>query len=49
MNYKKNNPIDVVIAWVDGSDNFLIKKRKNYLKSNLMKFHLEHNQLDLVV
>ena len=35
MNYKKNNPIDVVIAWVDGSDNFLIKKRKNYLKSNL--------------
>ena len=35
MNYKKNNPIDVVIAWVDGSDNFLIKKRKNYLKSYL--------------
>ena len=35
MNYKENNPIDVVIAWVDGSDNFLIKKRKNYLKSNL--------------
>ena len=35
MNYKKNNPIDVVISWVDGSDNFLIKKRKNYLKSNL--------------
>lgn len=36
MNYKKNNPIDVVITWVDGSDNFLIKKRKNYLKSNLI-------------
>ena len=35
MNYKKNNPIDIVISWVDGSDNFLIKKRKNYLKSNL--------------
>ena len=34
MNYEKNNPIDVVITWVDGSDNLFIKKRKNYLKSN---------------
>ena len=30
----KINPIDVVIAWVDGSDKELIKKRKNYLNNN---------------
>lgn len=35
MKDEKTKPIDVVISWVDGNDGRLIKKRINYLRSNL--------------
>ena len=41
-------PIDVVIAWVDGSDPDLNKKRMEYLDPRQKKQFLEQILLDLI-
>ena len=34
MKYETKKPTDVVIAWVDGNDQTLSKKREKHLNSN---------------
>ena len=41
MSVKKllEHPIDIVVAWVDGRDAVLQKKRQSFIKSNNLYFH----------